>query len=106
VSMWECVIYIWVFIYECMCSVNMCVFSACMCLSVYSYVGVHVCVCTVAYICGYIHAWRVCVNPLPLCVWLRIIVISDSFVRSELGNERFKVCSLETQYTGDLKTDP
>jgi len=29
--------------------------SLCMCLCVYSYVGVHTCVCTMAYMCGYIH---------------------------------------------------
>jgi len=40
-----------------------------------------------------------------LYVWLRVTVISDSFVRSELGNKRFKLCSLWARYTGDSKSD-
>ena len=58
------------------------------CVSIYI---CHVCVCVLI--------------TLPLYVWFHVTVISDSFVQSELDNERFELCSSWIRYTGDSKTD-
>ena len=107
-------IYLGVLSYEstCMCGdiytyikclhVWVCVLSVCMFLCVYSYVGVHVWMhAHVAYTCNVhvsvCYVWVLIL--LPLCVWLRVAAVSDSFARSELVNRRFGFCSLWTRFT-------
>jgi len=59
------------------------------------YFCLYLCVWLYVYVCKF-----VCV-----CLWLPVAAISDSFAWSEFSNRRFKLCSLWTWYTGDLKTD-
>jgi len=78
----------------------------CACVNVYGsvciyniYVCVYLCMCggtlvyaRVACVYGYMCECIMCVDsPSSLYIWLRVIAILDSFVRSELGNKRFGV---------------
>ena len=75
----------------------MTVFSTQQCVSLFKILFLSVFICMiVCYVCQI-----VCV-----CVWLHVLAISDSFVRSELDNGRFLLCLLWTRYTGDSKIDP
>ena len=86
----------------------MIMFILCVLIYARAYARVHT---LVAHTCVYfvcVYLWvcaRVSVLISPLYVWLRVTTISDSFVRAELSNGRFGLCSLWTQYTGDLKTN-
>ena len=67
--------------------------SAWVSLTLYFYM--YLCAWLYMYVCKF-----VCV-----CLWLRVVVVSDSFARSEFSNRRFELCLFWTRCTGDLKTD-
>ena len=102
VDMFACVYLVHVGVYW---NVYVCVgvcFYVCVCVCISLCVSMHVChVYNSVHVCmWYVHGCilvrvYICVH-VSSCIWLHVTAITDSFVRSELGNKIFRLCSLWT----------